>query len=93
MEACVGAHHLSRQLLALGHDARLLTAGQDGFRNEARNLLRAGLASARWITVYDTGARHKAKNGVTTQIGPDHFTWFATTRSNPKDSRKGTAKS
>ena len=22
MEACVGAHHLSRQLIALGHDAR-----------------------------------------------------------------------
>ena len=26
MEACVGAHHLSRQLLALGHDARLMPA-------------------------------------------------------------------
>ncbi len=24
MEACVGAHHLSRQLVALGHDARLM---------------------------------------------------------------------
>ena len=24
MEACVGAHHLSRQLRALGHDARLI---------------------------------------------------------------------
>ena len=26
MEACVGAHHLSRQLGALGHDARLMPA-------------------------------------------------------------------
>ena len=26
MEACVGAHHLSRQLLAQGHDARLMPA-------------------------------------------------------------------
>ena len=26
MEACVGAHHLSRQLVALGHDARLMPA-------------------------------------------------------------------
>ena len=26
MEACVGAHHLSRQLKALGHDARLMPA-------------------------------------------------------------------
>jgi transposase len=24
MEACVGAHHLSRNLQALGHDARLM---------------------------------------------------------------------
>jgi transposase len=26
MEACVGAHHLSRKLNALGHDARLMPA-------------------------------------------------------------------
>ncbi len=26
MEACVGAHHLSRKLLALGHDAKLIPA-------------------------------------------------------------------
>jgi transposase len=26
MEACVGAHHLSRQLRMLGHDARLMPA-------------------------------------------------------------------
>ena len=26
MEACVGAHHLSRRLQALGHDARLMLA-------------------------------------------------------------------
>ena len=26
MEACVGAHHLGRQLSALGHDTRLMPA-------------------------------------------------------------------
>jgi transposase len=26
MEACTGAHHLSRKLQALGHDARLMPA-------------------------------------------------------------------
>ena len=26
MEACVGAHHLTRRLIALGHDARLMPA-------------------------------------------------------------------
>lgn len=49
------------------------------FSDEANAVLRAGLTSASWITVDDTGARHRAKNGVTTQIGNDHFTFFATT--------------
>jgi hypothetical protein len=44
-------------------------------------VLRAGLASAAWITVDDTGARHKAANGFCTQIGNLHFTWFGTTAS------------
>ena len=60
---------------------RLLTAGQDGFHDEAREVLRAGLARSPWITVDDTGARHQAKNGFCTQIGNAHFTAFATTAS------------
>jgi hypothetical protein len=60
---------------------RLLIAGQDGFLNEARDVLRAGLTSAAWITVDDTGARHKAANGFCTQIGNAHFAWFGTTGS------------
>jgi hypothetical protein len=60
---------------------RLLIAGQDRFVDEARAVLRAGLSSARWITVDDTGARHKAVNGFCTQIGNAHFAWFGTTGS------------
>jgi hypothetical protein len=60
---------------------RLLIAGQDGFLDEARDVLREGLSSARWITVDDTGARHKAANGFCTQIGNAHFAWFGTTAS------------
>src|ERR1700726_1888684 len=60
---------------------RLLIADQDDFLNEARDVLRAGLASAAWITVDDTGARHKAANGFCTQIGNAHFAWFGTTQS------------
>jgi Transposase IS66 family len=41
-------------------------------------VLRAGLETAPWITVDDTGARHRARNGVTTQLGDDRFTAFAT---------------
>jgi len=60
---------------------RLLNDSQDDFRDEARAVLHAGLLSAAWITVDDTGARHKATNGFCTQVGNDHFTWFGTTGS------------
>ena len=60
---------------------RLLLGGQDGFLAEAGEVLRAGLQTARWITVDDTGARHKMANGFCTQIGNDDFAWFGTTGS------------
>jgi hypothetical protein len=60
---------------------RLLNEGQGRFLSEANAVLRAGLSSAAWITVDDTGARHQAKNGFCTQIGNAHFTWFGTTGS------------
>ena len=60
---------------------RMLIGGQEPFVVEARDVLRAGLATAAWISVDDTGARHKGSNGFCTQIGNDHFTWFGTTDS------------
>ncbi|GDY24042.1 hypothetical protein LBMAG56_53890 [Verrucomicrobiota bacterium] len=60
---------------------RLLIGRQDRFVTEARDLLRVGLKTAAWVTVDDTGARHKARNGYCTQIGNQHFTWFGTTGS------------
>ena len=57
---------------------RLLTDKQEGFLDEARDVLRAGLETSSWVSVDDTGARHKAKNGFCTQIGNDWFTWFGT---------------
>ncbi len=55
-----------------------MTERQDRFLAENRDVLRAGLESAPWISVDDTGARHKAANGFCTQIGNDRFTWFGT---------------
>jgi hypothetical protein len=57
---------------------RLLTEKQQGFLDEARDVLRAGLATSPWVSVDDTGARHKTRNGFCTQIGNDRFTWFGT---------------
>jgi len=71
----VGIEISKRQVL------RLLIDGQDRFVAEARGVLRAGLETAPWVTVDDTGARHKTRNGYCTQIGNDRFAWFATTGS------------
>jgi len=64
---------------------RLLTEPLDGFVAEDQDVLRAGLATARWVTVDDTAARHARKDGVTTQIGDDRFTAF---RTGPSKSRE-----
>jgi hypothetical protein len=60
---------------------RLLNAGQEPFLDEAQDVLRAGLSTAAWISVDDTGARHRHRNAVCTQLGNDQFAAFATTGS------------
>jgi hypothetical protein len=62
---------------------RLLSAPLDDLVAEDQAVMRAGLATARWVTVDDTAARHARKDGVTTQLGDGRFTVF----------RTGTAKS
>ena len=57
---------------------RLLTEKHDDFLTEAQDVLRAGLETAPFVSVDDTGARHAGKNGFCTQIGNDWFTWFGT---------------
>ena len=60
---------------------RLLIDEQDDFLDENLEVLRAGLETADWITVDDTGARHRGANAVCTQIGNDSFAFFGTTGS------------
>lgn len=57
---------------------RLLIVRLDVFRAEDEAVLNAGLASAPYVTVDDTGARHQGKSGYTTQIGSHDFTAFRT---------------
>ena len=64
---------------------RLLTGPLDDFVAEDRDVLRAGLATARWITVDDTSARHARADGVTTQIGDDRFAVFRTGTSKSRE--------
>jgi hypothetical protein len=58
---------------------RLLTAGHAGFHAEDQAVLQAGLATAAWISVDDTGARHADHNATCTRIGDARFASFATT--------------
>lgn len=57
---------------------RLISNHLDAFASEERAVLHAGLATARWVTVDDTGARHANRDGYTTQIGDHRFTVFRT---------------
>jgi hypothetical protein len=59
----LGVHISKRQVLRLLHDP-------DGTLRAAA-VRRDGLASARWLSVDDTGARHKVRNGFCTRVG-DH---------------------
>jgi hypothetical protein len=65
-------------LISAGQISNLLTKGHDAFHAEKAAVKQAGLETARWISVDDTGARHLGVNGVTTQVGDDRFTSFDT---------------
>jgi hypothetical protein len=55
---------------------RLMSAGLEALVAEDRAVLRAGLETARWISVDDTSARHAGKDGFVTQMGDKRFTVF-----------------
>ena len=57
---------------------RLFIAKLEDFRAEDEAVLRAGLRSAPFVTVDDTGARHAGKSCFTTHIGSHRFTAFRT---------------
>ena len=60
---------------------RFLNEDTDVIVEEQREVLRAGMETALWINVDDTGARHRATNGYCTVIGNDDFTHFRSTGS------------
>ena len=55
---------------------RILNEDTAGIVTEAGEILKAGMDSAGWINVDDTGARHKGTNGFCTTVGNDLFTHF-----------------
>ena len=67
--------------LSIGQLSNLLTEGKELFHEEKEEVLRAGLQTASYIGVDDTGARHDGKNGYCTAIGNDLFAYFESTDS------------
>jgi hypothetical protein len=68
-------------VISAGQINHILTEDKQIFHEEKAELLTAGLATASYIQVDDTGARHQGKNGYCTQIGNEFFAYFASTDS------------
>jgi hypothetical protein len=55
--------------ISAGQIDALLSSGKESFHKEKDALLRVGLEVSHSITVDDSGARHRGRNGYVTQIG------------------------
>src|SRR6201988_1619338 len=77
MEACVGAHHLSRKLGSLGHDARLMAAkyvrpysrGQENDFNDAEAVHRPTMkfVATKTVEQLDLQALHRVRERLVSQ--------------------------
>jgi Transposase IS66 family len=67
--------------ISAGQIDALLTGRHEPFHEEKEALLPAAFSSAGYLTVDDTGARHRGQNGYTTHMGNEWFAWFGSTKS------------
>lgn len=67
--------------MSAGQLNRLLSDNKSRFHDEKDGLLEIALTQSDYITVDDSGARHKGKNGYVTHIGNEFFAWFSSTPS------------
>ncbi len=67
--------------ISAGQLHNILTENKEAFHQEKAEVLTAGLDTAEYIGVDDTGARHQGHNGFCTHIGNDLFAYFQSTDS------------
>ncbi len=67
--------------ISAGEINALLSVDKEDFHREKNGILSSGLSASGHVTVDDSGARHKGKNGYVTHIGNDMFAWFKSTQS------------
>jgi hypothetical protein len=65
--------------ISSGQIERILTEGKELFHEEKAAVFKVGLEVSDYLTVDDTGARHRGTHGYTTQLGNEYFAWFAST--------------
>lgn len=65
--------------ISVGQIEWILSSGHEKLHEEKDALLQAGLQASPYVTVDDSGARHKGKNGYVTHIGNECFAWFKST--------------
>lgn len=68
-------------LISAGQLSNILIKGKEAFHQEKDELLPAGIAATGQVKVDDTGARHQGKNGYSTIIGNEYFTYIVSTKS------------
>ena len=62
--------------ISAGQINGILNEKKDSFHDEKEDILQMGLRTSKYVTVDDTGTRHKGKNGYVTNISSEHFAWF-----------------
>ncbi len=68
-------------LISEGQLSNILIQGKGSFHQEKNELLPAGIAANGQVKVDDTGSRHRGKNGYSTIIGNEFFTYIISTTS------------
>jgi FtsZ-binding cell division protein ZapB len=68
-------------LISEGQLSNILIQAKDVFHQEKSELLSAGIAATGQVKVDDTGARHRGRNGYSTIIGNEYFTYIVSTNS------------
>jgi hypothetical protein len=67
--------------ISAGQLSNLLIQDKGAFHQEKDELLRAGITATGQIKADDTGARHRGRNGYSTIVGNEYFTYIVSTES------------
>ncbi len=71
--------------ISVGQIDRILSEGKEKFHQEQAEVLKAGLLNSGYVHSDDTGSKHQGKNGYTTVIGNEWFSYFHSSGSKSRE--------